>query len=132
MKYRLRSLRTPQNFFDRMKNCIERVKLSSGFAVMVFVFPGSVFTARYLRLNKGTRPDWKVRNLHAGYFRQLFFTLILCAKACDVLTPKAYLRACLYDPAKAGRDVFISPRRETRLGRMACLYGQKHCRDEAI
>ena len=37
-------------------------------------------------------PDWKVRNLHAGYFRQLFFTLILYAKACDVLTPKAYLK----------------------------------------
>ena len=42
-----------------MKNCIERVKLSSGFAVMVFVFAGSVFTARYLRLNKGTcRPSY--------------------------------------------------------------------------
>ena len=25
-------------------------------------------------------------------FRQLFFTLILYAKACDVLTPKAYLK----------------------------------------
>ena len=25
-------------------------------------------------------PDWKVRNLPAGYFRQLFFTLILYAK----------------------------------------------------
>ena len=37
-----------------MKNYIERVKLSFGFAVMVFVFAGSVFTARYLRLNKGT------------------------------------------------------------------------------
>ena len=37
-------------------------------------------------------PDWKVRNLHAGNFRQLFFTLILYAKACDVLTPKAYLK----------------------------------------
>ena len=59
VKYRLRSLRTPQNFFDRVKNCIERVKLSSGFAVMVFVFAGSVFTARYLRLNKGTcRPSY--------------------------------------------------------------------------
>ena len=46
-------------FFDRMKNCIERVKLSSGFAVMVFVFAGSVFTARYLRLNRGTcRPSY--------------------------------------------------------------------------
>ena len=46
-------------FFDRMKNCIERVKLSFGFAVMVFVFAGSVFTARYLRLNKGTcRPSY--------------------------------------------------------------------------
>ena len=54
VKYRLWSLRTPQNLFDRMKNCIERVKLSSGFAVMVFVFAGSVFTARYFRLNKGT------------------------------------------------------------------------------
>ena len=42
-----------------MKNCIKRVKLSSGFAVMVFVFAGSVFTARYLRLNKGTcRPSY--------------------------------------------------------------------------
>ena len=59
VKYRLRSLRTPQNLFDRMKNCIERVKLSSGFAVMVFVFAGSVSTARYLRLNKGTcRPSY--------------------------------------------------------------------------
>ena len=59
VKYRLWSLRTPQNFFDRMKSCIERVKLSSGFAVMVFVFAGSVFTARYLRLNKGTcRPSY--------------------------------------------------------------------------
>ena len=59
VKYRLRSLRTPQNLFDRIKNCIKRVKLSSGFAVMVFVFAGSVFTARYLRLNKGTcRPSY--------------------------------------------------------------------------
>ena len=55
MKYRWRSLRTPPNLFDRMKNYIERVKLSFGFAVVVFVFAGSVFTARYLRLNKGTR-----------------------------------------------------------------------------
>ena len=55
----LRSLRMPQNFFDLMKNCIERVKLSSAFAVMVFVFAGSVFTARYLRLNKDTcRPSY--------------------------------------------------------------------------
>ena len=40
------------------------------------------------------------------------------------------LRDCLYDPAWAGRDVFISPRRETRQGGMACLHGQIHCRDE--
>ena len=49
--YRLRSLRTP-HFFDGMKNCIERVELSFGFAAMVFVFAGSLFTSRYLRLNK--------------------------------------------------------------------------------
>ena len=35
------------------ENCIERVELSLGFAVMEFVFAGSVFTSRYLRLNKG-------------------------------------------------------------------------------
>ena len=40
--------------------------------------------------------------------------------------------ACLYDPVLAGRDIFILPRRETWLGEMACLNGQKHCRDEAI
>ena len=49
VQYRLRSLRTPQNLFDRMKNCIERVELSFGFAVRVFVLVGSVFTSRYLR-----------------------------------------------------------------------------------
>ena len=49
--YRLRSLRTP-HLFDGMKNCIERVELSFGFAVMVFVFAGSLFSSRYLRLNK--------------------------------------------------------------------------------
>ena len=42
------------------------------------------------------------------------------------LTDLMFIKACLYDPAKAGRDVFISPRRETRLGGMACLYEQKH------
>ena len=47
VKYRWRSLRTPPNLFNRMKNYIERVKLSFGFAVVVFVFAGSVFTARY-------------------------------------------------------------------------------------
>ena len=54
LQYRLGSPRTPHNLFDRMKNCIERVELSFGFAVMVFVFAGSVFTSSYLRLNKGT------------------------------------------------------------------------------
>ena len=54
VRYRLRSLRTLQNMFDRMNNCIERVELSFSFAVMVFVFSGSMFTSRYLRLNKGT------------------------------------------------------------------------------
>ena len=54
VQYRLRSLRTPQNLFDRMKNCIERVELSFGFAVRVFVLVESVLTSRYLRLNKGT------------------------------------------------------------------------------
>ena len=54
VQYRLRSLRTPQNLFDRMKNYIERAVLSFGFAVRVFVLEGSVFASRYLRLNKGT------------------------------------------------------------------------------
>ena len=59
MHYRLRSLRTPQNLFDGMKNCIERVELSFGFAAMVFVFAGSLFTSRYLRLNKDAcRPSY--------------------------------------------------------------------------
>ena len=31
-----------------------------------------------------------------------------------------------------GRDVFVSSRGETRLGGAACLYGQKHWRNEAI
>ena len=48
VKYRLRSLRTPQNFFDRMKNCIERVKLSSGLAVMVSVFSQGACLRRYI------------------------------------------------------------------------------------
>ena len=48
MQYRLRSLRTPQNLFDRMKNCIERVELSFGFAVRVFVLVGSVFTYKLI------------------------------------------------------------------------------------
>ena len=58
VQYRLRSLRTPQNLFDRMKNCIERVELSFGFAVRVFVLVGSVFTSRYLRPSrrKSKRP----------------------------------------------------------------------------
>ena len=34
VQYHLRSLRTLQNLFDRMKNCIERVERSSGFAVI--------------------------------------------------------------------------------------------------
>ena len=54
VQYRLRSPRTPQNLFDRMKNCIKCVELSFDFAVMAFFFTGSVFTSRYLRLNKGT------------------------------------------------------------------------------
>ena len=41
-------------FVDRMKNCIERVELCFSFAVIVFVFAGSVFISRYLPLNKGT------------------------------------------------------------------------------
>ena len=59
VQYRLRSLRAPQNLFDRMKNCIERVELSFDFAVIVFVFAGSVFsTSRYLSLKKSTcRPS---------------------------------------------------------------------------
>ena len=39
-------------------------------------------------LSMHDKPYWKVRNSHAEYFRRLFFTLILYAKACDVLTPK--------------------------------------------
>ena len=54
LQYCLRSLCTPQNLFNRMKNCIEHVELSFGFAVRVFVLVGSVFTLRYLRLNKDT------------------------------------------------------------------------------
>ena len=46
VKYRSLLLRMPQNLYDRKKNCIERVEL--------YLFDGSVFTSRYLRLNTGT------------------------------------------------------------------------------